>query len=98
MTDPSELSARRDRVIDFKTIATGRISESARIVGFGLLVVYFTLIVSDSTDARALRETHQMALYLVGLFGGPDSDLRLCSIRVRGMVLENHTRQSRCQV
>lgn len=69
MTDPTELRDRRFRVIDQKTAATGHASDTSRVVGFGLMVVYFTLTLADSNVAAALRGDHPWALYAAGALG-----------------------------
>jgi hypothetical protein len=67
--DDKSPSAGRERVIDQKSEVTGRISDTCRIIGFGLLIFYFTVHFNDSSAAGLIRQENSLALYAIGLFG-----------------------------
>jgi hypothetical protein len=55
----------RRAALDEKQFVTGRISESVRYVGFGLLAIFYAVVSSDSTFA--IRLSTEMSLELRGI-------------------------------
>lgn len=71
MNEQTDSAFQRARVIDQKTAATSRVSDTSRVVGFGLMLVYFTIMISDGDTAKALRDSwwELLILSLAGIFG-----------------------------
>lgn len=69
MGDPSDIATKKARILDEKRNVTGRISETCRYVGFGLLVVYYAIQSGDSAFEERLRLDHSPLIYLVGACG-----------------------------
>lgn len=65
---PDETAERR-AVLEQKQVVTGRISETTRYIGFGLLAVFYGIVSSDSTFARNIAGHHPTELKLMALFG-----------------------------
>ena len=64
MTDNEE----RAKVLDEKRNVTGRISDTCRIVGFGLLTVFYTIKVGDE-KLSTIDTTHSCLVLAVGIAG-----------------------------
>lgn len=62
-------STKRERIIDQKSEVTGRISDTCRIIGFGLLIFYFTVHFNDSAAAVRLRQENSWSLFAIGVLG-----------------------------
>jgi hypothetical protein len=67
--DASVLEARRQRRLGEKNYVTGRIGETCRYIGFGVLAIYYTIITSDKSFAIDIVANHRFPLYLAGLTG-----------------------------
>jgi hypothetical protein len=69
MTDDDDRDRKRLDLIAQKQSVTGRISETTRFVGFGLLAVYFAIRTADSGFAAGLNAKHPRLLLLMGICG-----------------------------
>jgi hypothetical protein len=67
--DASLLEARRLRRLGEKNYVTGRIGETCRYIGFGVLAIFYTIITSDKSFAIAIASHHRFLLYLAGVTG-----------------------------
>ena len=66
---PEELQARRDAVLGQKQYVTGRVSETCRYIGFGLVAVYYTLALSGEEFATVLIDRHELLVRIFGAMG-----------------------------
>lgn len=64
-----DADSRRERVIDQKSEVTGRISDTCRVIGFGLLVFYFTVYLNEGEAADRLRTGNSLSLFIIGALG-----------------------------
>jgi hypothetical protein len=64
-----KLEARRQLRLAEKAAVTGRIGETCRFIGFGVLAIFYTLITSDKPFATAIGSNHRFSLYLAGVTG-----------------------------
>ncbi|PDS31320.1 hypothetical protein [Rhizobium phaseoli] len=62
-------NSQRERIIDQKSEVTGRISDTCRVIGFGLLVFYFTVHFNDSAAAARLKTGNNWSLFIIGALG-----------------------------
>jgi hypothetical protein len=70
--DADDVGARAQRklsVLDDRRYYTSRIGEACRYIGFGLLIVFYTIISGDNGFASEVRDKSPCLLYGVGLFG-----------------------------
>ena len=63
----SKLEDRRKQRLSEKAAITGRIGETCRYIGFGVLAIFYTIITSDKPFAMAIASNHRFYLYLSGL-------------------------------
>lgn len=66
---PPDIRARRDRVIEEKKSVTGRISDTCRFVGFGLLAIFYALHTGENELALRIRSEAPWKLFVMGAFG-----------------------------
>lgn len=62
------LETRKVRVFEAKTNVSGKISESCRYVGFGLLAIFYSVKFGDDS-MQAIYKNHPWLVLAVGLFG-----------------------------
>ena len=65
---PKILAERELRVLDEKKNVTGKISETCRYVGFGLLAIYYSFKVGDAS-LKEIEAQHFWFVVLVGALG-----------------------------
>lgn len=70
LPSPNELEKRRADRLDEKRNVTGRISDTCRFIGFGLLAVFYTLKSSSEGFAVGLKDNYPCVVLAVGIFGG----------------------------
>lgn len=63
-----EIGERRASVLEEKRNVTGRISDSCRVVGFGLLAVFYSVRVGG-VDMEKIGTAHPCLVWAVGIFG-----------------------------
>lgn len=66
----SELKANRARLLIEKASVTGKISDTCRFVGFGLLAVFYTITVDHKSPTSSFEALPQCLVLAIGLFGG----------------------------
>ncbi len=64
------IEERKQRIYQQKQYVTGRIGETSRFIGFGLLAVFYTLHTSDNEFAARATQDYSMLIYVAGLTGG----------------------------
>lgn len=64
-----ESAQRRQKVLEQKQYVTGRIGESCRFIGFGLIAIFYTLKTSKEPFAQEIVAAHPSLLWLIGSFG-----------------------------
>jgi len=68
--DPAaNLEKRKQNIYDEKDFVTGRISETCRYIGYGLLAIFYTLHSSENAFAKALLEKNSSLLYIMAVSG-----------------------------
>ena len=65
-----ERTANRLKLLDEKRNVTGRISDTCRFIGFGLLAVFYAIKTGDGEFAKNLQTDHPNLVLVVGLLGG----------------------------
>ena len=68
-TDSAELVEYLKTVLEQKQFVTGRISETVRYVGFGLLAVFYAVVSSDSGFSRGIVTSMHPLLTATAIFG-----------------------------
>ena len=63
-----DLKGEDDRLFAEKTAHTGKISESCRYIGFGLVALYYGLATTEPTAAASPPAEH-WSVFWIGLFG-----------------------------
>ncbi|MEJ5220154.1 hypothetical protein WG622_18010 [Cognatishimia sp. D5M38] len=66
---PDILADRKKAVLEQKQYVTGRVSETCRFIGFGLVAIYYTLTVSGEQYAKELFESYTWYIRAFGAFG-----------------------------
>jgi hypothetical protein len=69
MISAKEYKERRERVLDEKKNVTSKISDTCRFIGFGLLIVYYTIQSADGAFATHLKTHSPVLVYAVGIAG-----------------------------
>ncbi|TIT42764.1 MAG: hypothetical protein E5W76_09285 [Mesorhizobium sp.] len=74
MTDTPTISKQeyqknRDRLLDDQKSVTARISDACRLVGFGLLAVFYAIKTGDGAFAIGAKADHQCLLMTMGAIG-----------------------------
>lgn len=67
--ESAKLEALRQIRLGEKNYVTGRIGETCRFIGFGVLAIFYTVLTSDKPFAQDIVTNHGIALYLTGLTG-----------------------------
>lgn len=64
-----EIEDRRKRRQDEKLYVTGRVSESCRYIGFGLVAIFYTIVTSSEEFPKNLWDNHGWLVQVFGAFG-----------------------------
>ncbi|MER9266610.1 hypothetical protein NKI63_18880 [Mesorhizobium sp. M0410] len=64
-----EYQKNRDRLLDDQRGVTARISDACRLVGFGLLAVFYAIKTGDGAFATSVKADHRCLLMAMGAIG-----------------------------
>lgn len=62
-------AAQREKVLQQKQYVTGRIGDSCRFIGFGLLAVFYAINTSNEAFAKNIVASQELLLWSTGAFG-----------------------------
>lgn len=65
----SDLAIRRAAVLEQKQFVTGRISETVRYIGFGILAIFYAVVSADGQFGQSIARDMQLELKLMAIFG-----------------------------
>ncbi len=63
------LENRRERRLAEKRYVTGRIGETCRFIGFGVVAIFYTILTSDQEFAKSIVQSDRNILFMTGIFG-----------------------------